>query len=282
MGDSSPESPPQADGRSEIKNILREHSRTFALIPYKLMVSWNGVLVVAFKGWPESVLNLKSKLNESELLVKENPGSMWPKCTIGCLKDRKRLKYEELVKLNELCEEFNNEELRSEEMRKRLYFRKLNITVYESRSHERVLVSEKIAATVYRDLGKGKNKKKKRLEKFPFGPPELSFDSCVYQSEEERVKGIYFETLDPETYWFNASKDGNREKHYREPKIGSSIVAWIREAEAWNTSFTSFRADEWHLTRALKGFEDKVKRALPGLYCFFDQESLHVTIRAIT
>ena len=259
MEDSSPESPPQADGRSEIKNTLREHSYTFALIPYKLMVSWNGVLVVAFKGWPDTVLNLKSKLNESELLVKENPGSMWPKCTIGCLKDRKRLKYEELVKLNELCEEFNNEELRSEK-RKHLYFRKLNITVYESRSHERVLVNEKIAATVYR-------------------PIELSFDSCVDQSEEERVKGIYFETLDPETYWFNASKDGNREKHYREPKIGSSIVAWIREA--WNTPIRAVN-DEWHLTRALKGFEDKVKRALPGLYSFFDQESLHVTIRAIT
>jgi hypothetical protein len=62
-----------------IRGLLRK-AKGFRLQPFRYMVSWNGVLVLAFTGFPGIVLKLKNGLNKFEHLVKENPGSTWPKC----------------------------------------------------------------------------------------------------------------------------------------------------------------------------------------------------------
>lgn len=48
-------------------------------------------------------MQLKEGLNSVTGLPKENPGSMWPKTTFGCLRDGRRLTPEQLATLLELC-----------------------------------------------------------------------------------------------------------------------------------------------------------------------------------
>lgn len=54
----------------------------FELIPKAFLPTWNGALALAFSGWPASVIDMKSRLLSS---CPENPGSKWPKVTLGAL-----------------------------------------------------------------------------------------------------------------------------------------------------------------------------------------------------
>eukprot|EP01026_Neomeris_dumetosa_P069451 TRINITY_DN6867_c0_g1_i11.p3 TRINITY_DN6867_c0_g1~~TRINITY_DN6867_c0_g1_i11.p3 ORF type:complete len:124 (-),score=5.17 TRINITY_DN6867_c0_g1_i11:46-417(-) len=54
------------------------------LLPYSFFISWQGVLTLAYSGFPQPLLNLKQQLQLlCETLPPENPGSKWPKTTLG-------------------------------------------------------------------------------------------------------------------------------------------------------------------------------------------------------
>ena len=203
---------------------------------------------------------------------------LWPEGSLGCLKDSKRLSLEQLTKLTKICDKFNRKvsggdlsdfhdrfQDKPESMLpiiKPLRCSKLYLTLYECRSHERVLLNEEV------QLKDGGQK------------------LCVIEPEEkEKVEAIFEETLDPKKYWYNASKDGHRENHYRGPKVGSSLIVWVQEHSSAPPPFTRYKGEtiEWvDPCTWIKEFTKEVERVLPGLYAFFDENSLHVTIRAIT
>lgn len=57
------------------------------------------------RGFPPPVANLKRQIDASHPgLDKENPGSLWPKTSLGALKDDKRLTPDQLKALNAICE----------------------------------------------------------------------------------------------------------------------------------------------------------------------------------
>ena len=50
------------------------------------------------------IVQLKKAMEDSFLgLIKENPGSKWPKTTLGCLRDNKRLSVPDLKTLHRIC-----------------------------------------------------------------------------------------------------------------------------------------------------------------------------------
>ena len=82
-------------------------------------------------------------------------------------------------------------------------------------------------------------------------------DEVVAQfSDPERDKAAYF---------FDAARDGSRESHYRGTKLGATLVARVGDV----------------LPSAVKRFRRLVDCALPGMYAWFDQESLHCTVRGL-
>ena len=74
------------------------------LYPHQFFCSWQGVLTLAWRGFPQPLVDLKASLSDYySSLPPENPGSRWPKTSLGALKDGKRLTPEQLQKLNALC-----------------------------------------------------------------------------------------------------------------------------------------------------------------------------------
>lgn len=118
--------------------------------------------------------------------------------------------------------------------------------------------------------------------------------------EHARVTGILAESTAPD-YWFAASKDGNREGHYRNDHLGVTLVFRHRMRDGgggsggggtgWNgtcagASTTSPSAPPApsglaRLQRVIDDFQAKVEAALPGMYAWFAPESRHVTLRGI-
>ena len=228
---------PEYHRPSRIREIIQQHGYAFSLHPYKLMVSWQGVLVLAFRGFSEKARELKGALNESELLlVGENPGSTWPKCTLGCLRDGKRLTPENLARLTEVCERYNRSVFGGDVQDFHASFsenpqamlpalmsfrvKSLHLTTYECRSHELVLAEEEFPLKDF-VADSSSDEASARAESLR--------QESIDPEEKANVDRIYSETLDRKKYWFFASKDGHRETHYREPKIGMSLVAWVQE-----------------------------------------------------
>ena len=61
-----------------------------------------------------------------------------------------------------------------------------------------------------------------------------------------------------------AARDGGREPHYRDDAFGATLVARLRRAPG-----------------AVAEFRAAVDAALPGMYAWFRDDSLHVTLRGL-
>ena len=64
-------------------------------------------------------------------------------------------------------------------------------------------------------------------------------------------------------YYFDAAPDGSREAHYRDAAFGTTLVA---------------RVGPGKMPAAVDAFRREVDERLPGLYVWFEDESLHCTI----
>lgn len=61
---------------------------------------------MACRGFPPAITQLKGVLDRMHpTLPKENPGSKWPKTSLGALKDGKRLTPEQLELMLRICKE---------------------------------------------------------------------------------------------------------------------------------------------------------------------------------
>eukprot|EP00124_Ichthyophonus_hoferi_P002180 Ihof_evm3s139 gene=Ihof_evmTU3s139 len=66
------------EAQGVVRSCISEQA-SFSLRPLQYIVAWNGVLTLAFEGFPSSVVALKERLSSSLDLKPENPGSKWPK-----------------------------------------------------------------------------------------------------------------------------------------------------------------------------------------------------------
>lgn len=113
-------------------------------------------------------------------------------------------------------------------------------------------------------------------------------------------------------YWFKASRDGNREDHYRGSHLGATLMHPLLMAGAGGEAGTAGAAgaalgpsapagaasaaapgpamaaaaaggaaDRLALVDAIERFRRRVDAALPGMYAWFADTSLHITIRAL-
>jgi hypothetical protein len=215
------------------------------------------------RGFPLPLLELKSALNGIQGLPAEQPGSLWPKTSLACLHDRRRLSPDQLQALLEVCRRCNGQLAALSPAA----VRRAEIVVHQCRSLERTLSVQSV------EFKKGGD----HARELP--PPD----------QEKRVAEILAE---PEAadYWFAASRDGNRRAHYADPHLGVTLVHFLRDSGAAAAAWAEAGARDGTdggvkaaeaLLGAVRRFRQSVEGVVPGMYHWFDEDALHVTIRAI-
>lgn len=83
---------------------LTRNTQACVLRPFCFFVSWQGVLTLAYRGFPAPLVALKQQITDYyQGLPKESPGSKWPKTSLASLKEGRRLTPDQLQRLNDLC-----------------------------------------------------------------------------------------------------------------------------------------------------------------------------------
>ena len=124
----------------------------------------------------------------------------------------------------------------------------------------------------------------------------VAFDSSTKEGtpgpspeEQQRVKVIVAEADHPSYFASGITKSGNRERHYRGPAAGATIMHSLlltplrgaRPRAALRERGTEELDDRQRLVAAIGEFRRRVDAAVPGVYSWFDDRSLHITLRAL-
>ncbi|SPQ99318.1 unnamed protein product (mitochondrion) [Plasmodiophora brassicae] len=169
----------------------------------RFVVAWNGVLALTFRGFPRGVSDVKATIAKRLSLPGENPGSRWPKVTLGACADGVTLSYEEMCRLQDLCESFS---ARLQAMAS-VDIHTLSFVRFACRSLERVKtrVDYPLAAADDDDV----------------------VDEDVGEEQRQAVLDVYAEMQDRRAYWKKVALEGNRTGHYREEHVESTLVAFL-------------------------------------------------------
>ncbi|BDA49980.1 hypothetical protein COCOBI_15-1080 [Coccomyxa sp. Obi] len=245
----------QAQETQEAKkggDLVRLLSSTSSCVlqPHAFFVSWQGVVTLAYRGFPPALVRLKQQLDAKHPgLPKENPGSKWPKTSLGCVRDKCRLAPQQLDTLLRICRE-ESEILREDRLASQGFLvDRAAVAVFECRSLERLVSWQEVAFSGEVDMAE----------------PEAE--------ETERVDRIMAEAEAPD-YWFAASRDGNREGHYRGDHLGVTLAFGLPLEEGNVEAATQIGA-------LIGRFRQRVDAELPGMYAWFGDSSLHVTLRGV-
>ncbi|KAJ3211273.1 Lanosterol synthase (Oxidosqualene--lanosterol cyclase) [Entophlyctis luteolus] len=231
-------------------NALVEQTPKTRLVPRAFFVAWRGVLTLAFTGFPASLVALKQNIDASigSILHPENSGSKWPKArvpetkmTLAALKDdAKPLTAEELEKLQQLCGQLSTNLLLLQDD---FPVTRISYVRFACRSLERVVFRADIELL-------------QRVEE----ADEVSGESC---SVVDAVLGEY--EKDKVKYLEEVQKSGNRESHYRENHVESTLAIVFGEST--------------DVQMILDEFRRAVDFLLPGYYAWMEGAALHSTLR---
>jgi hypothetical protein len=229
------------------KQILRDlincHLCTSAR-PREFFVAWSGVITLAYQGFTPSLLSIKQEIEKTiPGLIPENPGSAWAKTTLGCLKDDKQLSFNSLFKLRKICSRFNQ---RIQKENISFDVRQLDFVVFQCRSLEKRLITSPISLDVNRyDQS---DPERDHIEKI--------VNPIMSQFHESRLT----------EYFPYVMRSGNRESHYRDTHIESTLVFDL----------------PMNQPLYIAEFIEEVNHKLFDIYCWFNSESRHITIRSLT
>ncbi|CAM6092942.1 unnamed protein product [Calypogeia fissa] len=218
--------------------ISQAHACRYEFAEY--FVAWQGVLTVAFAGIPPSVIKLKKGINSqlAGCLVTENPGSKWPKISLGCLRDGMTLTLDQLRTLRQIC----SEEMQFLSAIEPVVVDNLSVVLYANCCLEKTITVATTPLAFPVDISR------------PIAEETSLVQDVLNEFAMENVKGYHSFT----------SKAGNRSAHYRNFRAGATLVHFLK---AVPTVLDRFRA--------------RVDSELPGMYDWFRDDSLHITVRAL-
>lgn len=265
------------------------------LEPLCFFIAWHGVLVLTWRGFPASLLELKGEIerqsavhshagaaiDSSDLLTlrlkAEGAGSKWPKTTLASLNESSpNFTLEELRRLKHICIEHTAALHPHGRIAPKLNIDVLSAVAYRWRSLE--IVDE--------------------IQQLPMGSALLrespkAETANVPIEEAARVRAVMQEWVDEEAYLTRVNEPGSRVKSYREHSpSGCTLVAILFPHTApppLCTENTSRRTavgmadslDLAKLSKILGEFRAAVDAEFPGRYTWFERTSLHCTIRSL-
>jgi hypothetical protein len=227
-----------------LRDIIHVHHQTHIKAD-QFFISWNGVPTLAYRGFSPVLLGIKQAITSRvPYLCKENPGSGWPKTTLGALYDDKTLSMKDLRVLRDICDTMNPglEHLV-------IPIQRLEIVIYYCRSLEQRLLTESIPLAAPEDTSP---------------PPRDHLDE---------VSGIMnqFSRDNLPAYLPYVQRKGHRESHYRDPVIEATLIHDLAGTPGNVEIFGK-----------IVQLREEVNRRLPGMFCWFDDKSLHITVKALS
>ena len=185
----------------QVDAIVSKAQQTFAK-PKEFFVAWQGVLTLAYEGFTPPLAYIKQELgNKIKGLRPENPGSRWPKTTLGAVQDGNRVTPNQLLTLRDICDKYNRR-IRAEPWE--LAVKTLRVVLFQCRSLERRLAVHDIRLDEPRD---------------PRSPDPNEM------ADVSRILG-QFARGDLKKYWVHVAGDGNRVSHR------ACCLSW-RSASSW-------------------------------------------------
>ncbi|KAI8621589.1 hypothetical protein BC830DRAFT_158833 [Chytriomyces sp. MP71] len=223
-------------------NVAASSTECTKLEPKAFFVAWRGVLTLAFSGFPAPLRALKTQLDAFPLR-RENAGSKWPKMTLGAFSDHaKPLTKEQFEHLAQLCVQMSqNLSLLSDDFA----VEKVSFVQFGSRSLESLLLRVDI----------------------PLRPASEKSSFNIEDDQREVVDKVLAESDDCDAYLLEINKPGNRATHYREAVSEATIVVFL--------------GGNPNVVAILEQFRTAVDFLLPGYYTWFDNDSLHCTLRCV-
>ena len=179
-------------------------------------MSRQGVLTLAFSGFPPALEALKAALaaHHGEALPAENPGSRWPKSSLGCLVEGRRLTPAELDTLRAICTAHQV----ALQAAPPLQVAQLRLVLFACRSLERQVACQHL----------------------PLSPPLDDAPPSAAAAAAAAATLAEFEPQRLHAYWADVARDGSREQHYRGAARGATLVAPLHAAYA--AQLAAFRA----------------------------------------
>ncbi|KAJ3060942.1 T-complex protein 1 subunit beta [Podochytrium sp. JEL0797] len=187
---------------SAVLPALVASTQTTRLVPHTFFIAWNGVLTLAFTGFPAELVSLKDRISTEfgTTIPPENPGSKWPKMSLGALNDGKHLSSENVDQLNAICTQMaTNLFLLQDEFP----VTKVSYVVLGCASLERIVLR------VDMELKGGA------------GNAEVS------QEQIESVDKVLKESEDKEAYLVQIQKPGHRASHYKQHRVEATLVTFL-------------------------------------------------------
>lgn len=101
----------------------------------QFFVSWSGVLVLAYTGFPQPLLNVKAMVDrECTSIAPENPGSKWPKTSLAAVNDEcPSITKQQLAVLHKICRAANSILLTKAADQMPIHFRSLSYVHFQNR-----------------------------------------------------------------------------------------------------------------------------------------------------
>lgn len=237
---------------------------SYTLQPYKFFISYNGVLVLIYKQWTINSLYIKHKLNNYANLYSlnnENMGSLFPKTTIACLNNNQQLTSNELYKLYNLCQQFNNYYFNETHNTNNVLLNNISIVTMLNRSLSSIIHKTDISLI-------------QSTNDDYYKDDTLNVDMISnqsYQYVQNVVNECNTDTLDTYIHKINTNK--GQYTHYYDKHIECTCVSYIDKNAKQNIDI---------FYNIVSKFITEVDKLLPNKYKFFDLNTMHVTLRAIS
>ena len=230
-----------------VKGIVEQHGPT-SVRAHEFFVSWNSVATLAYRGFSNTLLAVKRELDQGIPGLKpENPGSKWPKTTLGCLGEQVTLTEAQVRVLRGICDQMTSVLRKLPESDVIMPIDELAIVTFHCRTLERRLGAQTL-------LLKGKWIAD---DDPPKSHVEAVTSTMAQFAEAQHAK--YFPKLAPAGRTIDS--------YYRTPHIESTLVYNLKPSKPFKD--------------ILKDFEDVVDNAIPNSYVWFEPASWHMTVRAL-
>jgi hypothetical protein len=226
---------------------------TVSLTPKSFFISWNGVLILLFDGFPPPLEQFKLQLNnECDLsgYKAENFGSQWAKVTLAFVNDSlgaKPLSLDEFRKLKQICLEcsscFAKEDCK-------IPVPNVSLVEYKWRSLEQVKQRQEFELSLSLSVG-----------------DEIGHEQ-VSAGQQAKALSVFSEWNNEEIYLPNVNA------------VGAPYRASLAIDGLTCVSFLDVRSVPF-VWQAICMLRDKIDAEFPGRYEWMRDDSLHCTIRAM-
>ncbi len=230
-----------------IRKIVSQYGET-SVFANQFFIPWASVATLAYTGFSRTLLSIKQKIEEEiPGLTPENPGSKWPKTSLGCLREHVKLSDNQVRKLRKICEQKSIELKKIEKSDQILKVIELHFVTFHCRTLERRLISQPMRLEGVRFIND------QSPQQHLMNVSNLMAAFCEEQHEQ------YYPGLAP--------KGRTIDTYYRAPHVESTLVYDIKPSTS--------------LIEIIENFKIAVDIELPDCYEWFDPQSWHMTVRAL-